>query len=225
MRAIALAVCLMVTTVVSAAPSKEDGWLDALTTRVVDDLSNGKPLVVEVHVPLCDNSLIDCGNKKLGDGDNPDTNLYWATTPGFGLWFARRGAGWTRVAKTRGAATGHKDVVAIEVYRRTVTAPAAWKKKGAPATFELDVVIHGWRGKAIDTALGEYASDVSGGPARKVTLDDGSTLRAGGAAQLVAWVGHNRLMDLDEYTWPKPSSQVVGTISRSTSPGRRASRC
>jgi len=104
-------------------------------------------------------------------------------------------------------------VLAVHVYRRTVTAPATWKKRGAPAKFEVDIVIHGWRGKAIDRALAAYADDVSKSKARTIRLDDGSSLEAGGAAQIVAWVGHNRLMDLDAFTWPEPGKATKGTIA------------
>ncbi len=209
---IVVSVLVGVATPAFATPSTEDAWLGALTDRVVEDLKAGRPLVAEVHVPLCDNTIIRCGNPKLGDGDNLDTNLLWSTTPGFGEWFVRRGGGWTRVAKHR-TDTGHADVLAIDVYRRKLSTPAAWRKRGVPATFELDLVIHAWRGKAIDTALAAYAKDVSGGPARDVVLADKTIVHAGGAAQLIAWVGHNRLMDLDTYAWPKPGAAVKGTIA------------
>ncbi len=183
-----------------------------LTERVVEDVKAGKPLVVEVHVPLCDNSIIPCGNPKLGDGENPETNLYWATTPGFGRWFIRRGSGWKRV-KLEGTETGDKDVLAVHVYRRTVSAPAAWRKLGAPKQFELDLVVRAWRGTAIDRALAAYAQDISGGGTRTVKLDGGGTLDGGSAAQLVAWVGHNRLMDVSTFDWPKPAATKQGTIA------------
>src|SRR5262249_35108385 len=161
MRRIAIVVCLLVASSAPAraAPRPEDAWLAALTDRVIGDLAAGRPLVAEVHVPLCDSSIIPCGNAKLGDGDNPDTNLYWSTPPGFGEWFTRKGGGWKRVLKQGASNTGDPDVLAVHVYRRTVLAPAAWRKRGAPATFELDLVIHGWRGKAIDRALARYAAD------------------------------------------------------------------
>jgi hypothetical protein len=195
----------------SAAPSAEEQWLDGLTARVAADLAAGRPLVAEVHVPLCDSSLIDCGNAKLGDGDSLETNLYWATGPGFGVWFSRGGSGWKRVLRQQ--TTGDADVLQIDVYRRTVQTPASWRKRGAPKTFELDVVIRAWRGKAIDRALAAYAADLSGGAARPLTLADGTQLQAGGAAQLVAWVGHNRLMDSsDAYAWPASGKAVQGTL-------------
>jgi len=189
-------------------------WFDGLTANVIEDVKAGKPLVVEVHVPLCDNEFTRCGNAKLGDGDNPDTNLYWSTTPGLGVWFARKGSGWTRVVHaTDGKDTGDADVLELHVYRRTITTPAAWRKQGAPKTYEVDIVIHGWRGSAIDKALAAYAADVSGQGTRTITLADKTTLAAGGAARIVAFVGHNRLMDLEKFDWPKAGDDVKGTIA------------
>ena len=49
--------------------------------------------------------------------------------------------------------------------------------------------------------------------------DDGSAIRAGGAAQVVAWIGHNRWMDRDDFDWAKfrkhaaPDAQPKGTIA------------
>jgi hypothetical protein len=181
----------------ASASTTTDDWLTGLTDRVVEDLAAGKALRVDVHVPLCDNTIIACGNAKLGDGDNPATNLYWSTTPGFGKWFARKGSGWTRVeADTQD--TGDTDVLAKHTYKRTIQTPAAWRKRGAPKQFTLEVVIRAWRGSAIDRALAAYANDISG---------------KGTAAQLVAFVGHNRLMDLDEFTWPAAGSEVKGAIA------------
>ena len=193
----ALTLILIAALSVPARAGTEDVWLASLTDRVIDDLAAGKPLVVEVHVPLCDNSIIACGNAKLGDGDNPDTNLYWWTTPGFGTWFARRGSGWTRTTNLKAGETGDADVLALHVNKRTVAAPAAWKKRGAPAKFEIQIRVRAWRGTAIDRALAAYAADVSGAS----------------PAQIVAWVGHNRLMDVDTYQWPKPGADIKGTIA------------
>ena len=167
--------------------------LDALTDRVIADLADGKPLRVVVHVPLCDSSIIACGNAKLGDGDNPATNLYWSTTPGFGEWFARKGSGWKRVR----SATGDGDVLAELDYTREVTAPPAWRERGAPKRFAIELSIKGWRGKAIDHALATFAADATGGS----------------DAQIVAWVGHNRLMDLDSFDWPAAGKRTQGAIA------------
>jgi hypothetical protein len=195
------------------AKDAEDAWLEALAERVIADVAAGKPLVVQVHAPLCETDIIPCGNAKLGDGDNPATNLYWATTPGFGKWFARKGGGWKRVLDQQAADTGDADVLAVHVYRRSQVAPASWVARGAPKKFDVVVVVHGWRGSAIDRALAAYARELSGLDERALTLADGSTVTAGGAAQLVAYSGHNRLMDVDEFAWPAPGTAATGAIA------------
>jgi hypothetical protein len=208
-----IAMLWLVLAAVPAGAGPADDWLRALDDRVIADLAAGKPLVVEAHVPLCERTIIPCGNAKLGDGDNPDTNLYWSTTPGFGEWFARKGGGWTRVLAQKAGDTGDADVLAVHVYRRRVATPRVWIARGVPAHFEIDVVVHGWRGKAIDRALAAYAADVSGGSARTIALPDGTAIEAGGAAQLVAFVGHNRLMDLETFTWPAPGKTAQGAFA------------
>lgn len=215
-------------------------WLAALGERVLEDVIAGRPLVAQVHAPLCDASIIPCGNAKLGDGDALATNLYWATTPGFGRWFGRRGGGWTKVLEQRGGETGgetgDRDVLTRLVYRRTMAAPAAWRKRGAPKRFDVYVVISGWRGKAIDRALAAYARELSGLDARTLEVaapgeklgarpdaadalalerpaPTRTTIAAGGAAHLVAYSGHNRLMDVEAYEWPAPAARPIGAIA------------
>jgi len=144
----ALLVLLALAGPASASPTT-DAWMTGLTDRVIEDVAAGKPLVAIVHVPLCDNTIIACGNAKLGDGDTPATNLYWATTPGFGKWFARKGSGWTRVAAETDA-TGDKDVLEQHTYRRSVTTSAAWRKRGAPKLNPDDVARARTRAPAYD---------------------------------------------------------------------------
>ena len=200
--AIVLVLALFAPRAATAAPSAEaTAWLADLDARVVADLAAGKPLVVQVHVPLCERTIIPCGNDRLGDGDNPRTNLYWATTEGFLGWFGRKRSGWKAVLKASGDAIGEADVLDLRVWRRTVPASAAWRAAGAPRTVEVYVVAQAWRGTAIDRALARYAEDLYGARTQTITLADGTTLAAGGDAHVVAYVGHNRLMDLDAFDW------------------------
>jgi hypothetical protein len=76
----AVFILVILATTAARADKVADGWLDTLTDRVVADLAAGKPLVVQAHVPLCERTIINCGNKKLGDGESPDDNLYWAAS-------------------------------------------------------------------------------------------------------------------------------------------------
>ncbi|MBK9036626.1 MAG: hypothetical protein IPL61_36150 [Myxococcales bacterium] len=202
---VALTVALATTTMtraIAAAPSTEaTAWFADLDARVVADLAAGRPLVVQVHVPLCERTIIACGNDRLGDGDSPRTNLYWATTEGFLGWFGRKRSGWTQVLAATGDAIGEPDVLDLRVWRRELPTPAAWRAAGAPKRVAVYVVAQAWRGTQIDRALTRYAEDLYGAHAQAIALPDGTTLAAGGDAHVVAYVGHNRLMDLAAFDW------------------------
>ena len=214
--ALALAALLLPGERAARAGDDTAAWLASLDDRVIGDLAAGKPLVVQVHVPLCDNHIIACGNPKLGDGDSPATNLYWATTEGFVGWFDRRGSGWHEVLHGDGRAAGDPDVLDLRVWKREVAAPAAWRHRGVPAKVPVYVVAFAWRGQAIDRALAAYWDDLYGSGTRAIALPDGTSLAAGGAAQLVAYVGHNRLYDVAAPDWKtleRPGAAVRGAIA------------
>lgn len=186
----------------AAAPSAEaEAWRADLEARVIADLAAGRPLVVQVHVPLCEKTIIPCGNARLGDGDRPAGNLYWATTEGFLGWFGRKGGGWKQVLVSDGAAIDEPRVLDLRVWRRELATPAAWRGRGAPARFTMVVVAQAWRGVEIDAALTRYAEDLYGAHRQAVALPDGTSIAAGGDAHVVAYVGHNRLMDLVSFDW------------------------
>jgi hypothetical protein len=157
------------------------GTLDALYDRIAADVRAGRPLRVVAHVALCDERILACGNPRLGDGDSLATNLYWATSGGLRGWFERRGSAWRRVA-SQGP---DGDVLAQVTYRARVASGGALAARGVrrPVTVELTALA--WRGRAIDRALDAFARDV----------------HAAEAPHVVAFVGHNRLMDRGPYDW------------------------
>lgn len=211
---LAVIVVVLVAATAQAAPSADaQRWFADLDARVAADLAAGRPLVVQVHVPLCERTIIACGNDRLGDGDNPRTNLYWATTEGFLGWFGRKRSGWTQVLAATGDAIGEPDVLDLRVWRRTVPAPARWRAAGAPRAVTVYVVAQAWRGTAIDRALARYADDLYGAHAQAIALPDGTSLAAGGGAHVVAYVGHNRLMDLMRFSWADAAARGDG-VSR-----------
>ncbi len=198
---VALGLALGSTTARGAPADDARAWLDGLTARLVADLADGHPLVVQVHVPLCDNDIIPCGNARLGDGERPERNLYWGTSEGMVGWFGRRGSGWTQVLDGDGATVGEDDVLDVRVWRRQLATPAAWRRAGAPARFTVYVVAQAWRGEEIHQAFTRYADDLHGVTTTELALADGTRLRAGGGAHVVAYVGHNHLMDLAGFDW------------------------
>jgi hypothetical protein len=182
------------------ASGSEDGWLRDLQADVRADIAAGKPIVVQVHVPLCDNSVIRCGGRGLGDGDSLARNLYWATTEGLAGWMGRRDSGWSLEHRETGEAIHEPDVLEVRVWRRLVDLPPAWRAPGMPAKFVVRLVGFAWRGTAIDHALSSYLADLYRNQPRVVRWReaDGRSVEvvAGGAARIVAWAGHNRLMDV-----------------------------
>jgi hypothetical protein len=91
------------------------------------------------------------------------------------------------------------------------------------------VVAHAWRGRSIDAALDRFVADVAGSAPRPLRLPDGTTLAAGGAAHLVAYLGHNGWMDRRAVRFPPPAAAelphgalVVACLSASWTAGRAA---
>lgn len=188
------------------AREPEQTWLRDLQADVRADIAAGKPVVVQVHVPLCDNSVIRCGGSGLGDGNNLKRNLYWATGEGLAGWMDRRDSGWSPELRAPGSAVGEPEVLEVRVWRRELPVPRAWAAPGMPARFTVHLVGFAWRGTSIDLALSAYLSDLYRHQRRVVTVIDAGSgrtqqLEAGGAARLVAWAGHNRLMDVAA-DWP-----------------------
>lgn len=178
-------------TVTSAAASN---WLDGIYDRAAETVKSGKPIVLQAHVALCDNSIIRCGAQ--GDGDNIEKNLYWTTGGAVVGWFRKQRAVWQEVA-VRDLQSSGTGVLQIRIYRTRVTPNDTWRKRGVKKTFDAYAVIYGWRGKDIDVALKAYLTDLFDCVPRSVDLPDGTKLEAGGRAHLVAWIGHNRMMDLE----------------------------
>src|SRR4051794_22295547 len=141
-------VCLSTVAAGSARADAGDDALEALYEAVAVDLRAGKPLVVDVQVALCDNTIIRCGGRGLGDGDDLTRNLYWATDGGLRGWFERRGSPWRRVSRTG----RDGDILETVVYEQRVTPEGAWRRRGVRAPFVVRVVAHAWRGRAIDGA-------------------------------------------------------------------------
>jgi len=179
-----------------AAPA-EERWLDALYGDVAEDLKRGQPLVAQVHVPLCDNDIIRCGNHRLGDGDSPATNLYWATSGGFKGWFGSVG-GWKQIERK---VTPEGPVLERIVWKKTLRPAPRWRRLGVRNRFDVYVVALAWRGEDISKAIDRYVADLYGDRDLAIQLADGTTIHAGGAAHVVAYVGHNGWMDLPPYDW------------------------
>lgn len=144
-----------------------------------------KDRVVHVVVALCDN--VNQGIVKvpagIGNGQKPGTNLYWGAGYGVKTHFDRA-AEWVRV----------KCAPASEVH---ILDRAVWKHRDSAVYLVADA----YDGKYIREATEDLLSYASGAKPLRIVAD-GHTVLAGGAADLIAYVGHDGLMDFtlnDDY--------------------------
>jgi hypothetical protein len=161
------------------------------------------PLVATVHVALCDNTIINCGTRTLGNGDRPARNLYWGGAAGLEAFFRLGKDGWRRAYRDSGDG---KLVLERVVYRRRVEPAARWRRLGVNKSFEMLLVGLAYRGRRIDEAMKRFVSDVRSGGEARLTMTVGHTNRVvayGGASHLVGYAGHNHLMDVTRFAWPR----------------------
>lgn len=160
---------------------------DDAQSRMTRDAEAGRPIVVHVVVALCDNVHpgIAPVPRQLGNGKEPRTNLYWGAMYGVPTFLIREG--WTRLPATRpdDARILERAILVRELKRAGVSTPVI-------------VVADAWDGAAIGAAIETFFEFASGGGAEALSLQRGSatlTASAGGAAHVVAYVGHDGLMD------------------------------
>lgn len=133
--------------------------------------------VIHVMVALCDNKYqgIVKVPKGIGNGQDPDFNLYWGCGYGMRTMF-RKSADWKEVKRDK------IDSICLE---RVV-----FKHK----TKNYYLVADAYNGKYIKKCTEDFLNSCAG--AKKDTLMIGKTiLGLNGNAKLVSYVGHNGLMD------------------------------
>jgi len=143
------------------------------------------PRVIHVFVALADNQHqgIVPVPAALGNGDDPGRNLYWGAGGGVKTFFARSKE-WELI----------------------------WTAKPAPPVLErcifkyrtadVYLVADAYQGAQIKQATLDFLNAASGGPPLKISMigTRNVNINAGGSADIIAYVGHDGLMD---FTLPK----------------------
>jgi hypothetical protein len=179
-----------------AQPAQSAGLETAARARLLRDLEAGKPIVVHVFVALCDNrnqGIIPVP-AALGNGQDPPKNLYWGARFGVATYLASR-PDWSLLVVIKSPRHG---ILERRVYRRQFSTAA-----GRPG--RLYLVADAYDGKAIASAIADFLEASAGRGAVSVTCEaDGvsAVVEAGGCSHLVAYVGHNGLMDAPLRAWP-----------------------
>lgn len=181
----------------SARALDERTTAEAVRARLRIDALRGEPFVAHVIVALADNvhQAIVPVPATLGDGDAPQSNLYWGARYGLRAFFENE-TGWTLV----GAFPPPDDrVLERVVFTDRVTLDGV----------EVDayVVADAWRGAAIEAATAAFLRMAAGYEAEKIAVGE-NEIRAGGNAHVVAWIGHDGLMDFELPELPEPRERV-----------------
>lgn len=134
---------------------------------------------IHVLVALCDNKYqgivkVPAG---IGNGQDPETNLYWGCGYGVRTYF-RKSADWKEVKR-------YKEVDRVCLER------IVFKHK----TKDCYLVADAYNGKNIKNCTIDFLQSCAGSKKKSLQIDDHIRLELYGGAKLVAYIGHNGLMD------------------------------
>ena len=134
--------------------------------------------LIHVLVALCDNEYqgIVPVPARIGNGDDPANNLYWGARFGVKTFF-KRANDWKSIAETRNPRA--------EILERLV-----FKHQ----TKDVYLIADAYRGREIKRCVADFFEFSAGRAVETVKANSGE-LHAGGGADLVAYVGHDGLMD------------------------------
>ncbi|HEU4509715.1 MAG TPA: hypothetical protein VFR78_15850 [Pyrinomonadaceae bacterium] len=154
-------------------------------TQVETAAVNSTP-VIHVFVALADNLYqgIVPVSASLGNGDSPKTNLYWGAAFGIRTFFAM-----------------NKDWELVSVIRdpsASILERCVFKHRRS----SLVLVADAYRGKEIAQTTADFLEAAAGKPGEKLKVGD-VEFHTGGSADLVAYIGHNGLMDFNLASHPK----------------------
>ncbi len=152
--------------------------LFSMGTIYAQDLE--KPRTVHVFVALCDN--VNQGivpvSKTLGDGQNPRTNLYWGALYGVKTHL-KRSADWELIKTWE---SENMPILERVLFKHTTT--------------NTYLLAEAYDGKYIEQTTIDFLKAASGADVQEVFFEAG-VYSFGGAADLVAYVGHDGLMEFE----------------------------
>ncbi|WP_291727263.1 hypothetical protein [Bernardetia sp.] len=155
---------------------------DSIVRVLENKIKNNEPLFVHIFVPLCDNENqgIVPVNTSLGDGMNLRTNLYWGAGYGIKTHFKR--------LKEWQLLSSELDIDSLVLER------VIFKKK-YPNGATVFLVADAYRGDKMHECLTNYFASLAGKKKQTLQLEDNTKVKAFGEADLIAFNGHNGLMD------------------------------
>ena len=137
--------------------------------------------VIHVFVALCDNKNqgIVKVPEAIGNGQDPARNLYWGAGYGVKHFFDKKSNDWTLVKSIKNPEN--------HILERIV-----FKHVSSPTYLVADA----YDGARMKETIIDFLSSASGNAPKEIIIND-SKIKFGGSADLIAFVGHNGLMDFD----------------------------
>lgn len=171
-------------------------WAVDTQSRIDHDIEAGKPIVIQLSVALADNKNqgIVPVPKLIGNGQDPHNNLYWGARYGIKTYMLKD-AGWQKVASLKPDNT--------RILERLIL-KKSFKRKGQ--TVPVYLVADAWDGKHINQTIRQFMRYNAGEGDITISLDDknNTQLAAGAQAHLIAYIGHNALMDYKKFFLQPP---------------------
>ena len=167
------------------------------------------PKVIHVFVILCDNThqQIVPVPAHLGDGEAPETNLYWGARYGVKQFFKN---------------SPHWELLNVTPHPAPPPQPRRWEwlpvKKDAPDSVlerivfrhtrhaDTYLVADAYRGRRIKEGITEFLKAAAGAAKQTLMLETGGLIQPlpiHGGAEMVVYVGHNGLMDFQLPRYPE----------------------
>jgi len=152
---------------------------------------NAQTKIIHVYVALCDNDSqgIVPVPKKIGNGNDPENNLYWGC--GYGVrTFFKNSAEWKLLSKRKAVS----DTILERLIFKHITQDAY-------------LIADGYKGDKIKTCTENFFKSASGNISDTIQISN-KTLNLQNA-QLICYVGHDGLMDftLENYPTQKGSAK------------------
>jgi hypothetical protein len=163
--------------------------LALLLCVVPSALAQDSQRIIHVYVALCDNEhqgIIPVA-AKLGNGDDPENNLYWGALYGVKTFF-KRSEDWKLISSEKNLSD-------------TILERCVFEHKTGKAFLVADA----YRGSEIKKAIADFLDSASGRNKKTLSVKEGSKIiqiQLGEDAQLVAYVGHDGLMDFQLEVYP-----------------------
>ena len=161
--------------------SKDSGQVVLVPKKVPDSLVpfENTSKVIHIIVALCDNKyqgIVTVG-AKIGNGQDPNNNLYWGCAYGIRTYF-KKSAEWKFLKSDK--KSGH---ILERIYFKH-------------ATKDIYLIADAYDGQFTKHATEDFLSANSGSKKETIFIN-GKTIGIYGNAQLVSYIGHNGLMDFN----------------------------